>query len=264
MAERGEDAMRAVLVQRLYQYLDFTVELENTAVIPVTSKIARGRAGLDLPDQMRMDAFKIVTDEAWHAQFSYDMMAQVQAATGVPRRAGEPPQFAMRLTEIGRRLDPDLRGIEDLLFAVVSETLISATLSDLPTDRRLPDAVREVVADHAEDEGKHHAFFRSLLDFLWPSLSGAQRRGIGPWLPELIYAFLEPDYVATALALAEVGLSPREIECVLHDSFPEAAVQRGIADAARSTVRYFRAVGALDDSETLEAFAAARLLDGET
>ena len=262
VVERGEHTTRALLVRRLYQYLEFTVELEDTAVIPVASKIARARAGIDVPDQMRLDAFKIATDEAWHAQFSYDMIVQVQAATGVQRRACEPPQFVARLAEIGRGLDPDLRGIDDLLFAVVSETLISAILSDLPNDRRLPDAVREVVADHAEDEGKHHAFFRSLLSFLWPALTAEQRRRIGPWLPELIHAFLEPDYTATALALAESGLSGPEIERVVHEAFPKAAVRQSIAEAARSTVRYFRAVGALDDPGTFEAFVAAGLLDG--
>jgi P-aminobenzoate N-oxygenase AurF len=261
-AELGEEARRALLVHRLYQYLEFTVELEDTAVIPVASKIARGRAGVELPEEMRMDAFKIATDEAWHAQFSYDMVAQVQAATGVPRPAGEPPQFARRLADIGAQLDPDLRGIDDILFAVVSETLISAILSDLPNDRRLPLAVRELVADHAADEGKHHAFFRSLLEFLWPALSVGQRRRIGPWLPELVYAFLEPDYTATALSLAGVGLPSAVIEQVLHEAYPKAAVRRSVADAARSTIRYFRAVGALDEPETLEAFAAAGLLDG--
>ena len=261
-AERGPGAVRALLVHRLYQYLEFTVELEDTAVIPVTSRIARGRAGLDLPEQMRLDAFKIATDEAWHAQFSYDMIAQVRAATGVAHRPCAPPQFTVRLAEIARGLDADLRGIDDLLFAVVSETLISAILSDLPNDRRLPHAVRAVVADHAEDEGKHHAFFRSLLGFLWPALSGAQRRRIGPLLPELVHAFLEPDHTATALALAEIGLSRPEVERVLHESYPRDSVRRSIADAARSTVRYFRDVGALDDPRTREAFAAAGLVAG--
>ena len=258
--ERGEDARRHLLVHRLYQYLDFTVELEDSAVMPVTSRIARGRAGLHLPEPMRVDAFKISTDEAWHAQFSDDLVRQVQSATGIERRAGERPQFVDRLAEIRRRLDPDLHGIHELLFAVVSETLISTILSDLPNDRRLPHAVREVVADHAVDEGRHHAFFRGLLGFLWHELSGDQRRRIGPWVPELIFAFLEPDYRATALALADVGLSSEEIEGVLRESLPDEQVRRDVADAAGSTVQYFRAVGALDDPETRDAFAAARLL----
>lgn len=261
-AERGPAAVRALLVHRLYQYLEFTVELEDTAVIPVASRIARGRAGLDLPEQMRLDAFKIATDEAWHAQFSYDMIAQVRAATGVAHRPVAPPRFTVRLAEIARRLDADLRGIDDLLFAVVSETLISAILSDLPTDRRLPPAVRAVVADHAEDEGKHHAFFRSLLGFLWPALSGGQRRRVGPLLPELVAAFLEPDHAATAHALAEIGLSGPEVERVLHESYPRDAVRRSVADAARTTVRYLQDVGALDDPCTREAFAAAGLVAG--
>jgi P-aminobenzoate N-oxygenase AurF len=258
---QGPDAVRSILVDRLHQYLQFTVELEATAVVPVTSAIARRRSGLLLPDAMYADAFRISTDEAWHAQFSYDLIMQVAATTGIAPWFVEPPAFAGRLDEIRDQLDPALRRLPDLIFAVISETLISAILSDLPHDDRLPKAVRDAVADHAEDEGKHHAYFRTLLGFLWPALDAEQRRALGPWVPRLIWAFLEPDYRAMGHALAAVGLGPDEVEQVLHEAYPLAAVSRTIAGAAGSTVRYFREVGALDDARTRDAFCAAGLLD---
>jgi P-aminobenzoate N-oxygenase AurF len=257
---RGTDAVRTVLIDRLHQYLQFTVELESTAVVPVTSRIAHRRTGLELPVSMYVDAFKIGTDEAWHAQFSYDLISQVAAATGVAPRFADPPAFVGRLARIRDRLDPVLQGVPDLLFAVVSETLISAILSDLPHDDRLPAAVRDAVADHAEDEGRHHAYFRSLLGFLWPALTAGQRRELGPWVPRLIWAFLEPDYPAMGLALARVGLCPAEVDQVLREAYPRDAVTRGVAAAAGSTVRYFRQAGALDDTRTTEAFHSAGLI----
>jgi len=259
---RGAGAVRSVLIHRLQQYLQFTVELEATAVVPVTSEIARGRSGLALPEQMQADAFKIATDEAWHAQFSYDLIRQVTIETGVPAGTAQAPAFVARLAGIRAQLDSDLRGLDGLLFATVSETLVSAILSDLPHDRRLPQAVRDTVADHAEDEGRHHAYFRCLLGFLWSALGADQRRRLGPQVPRLVRAFLEPDYLATGRALAAVGLGQGEIEQVLEEAYPEAAVSRAIAAAAGSTVRYFREVGALDDPRTFEAFEAAGLLHG--
>jgi hypothetical protein len=257
--ERGPGQRRRLLVHSLFCYLHFTVELEQTAVIPVTSMISLGREGLQLPEAMRQDAFKITTDEAWHAQFSYDLLKEVECATGVPRRMPAAPQFATRLAEIRRQLNPSLRALATLAFAVVSETLISATLADLPKDQRLPAAVRELVADHAEDEGKHHAYFSTILKYLWPALSKDQSRHLGPRLPDLIFAFLEPDYRAIACALGEIGLTGEEIRHVLHDSYPPDLVVRHIADAARSTIRYFENVGALADTRTAEAFAKAGL-----
>src|SRR6185295_14101103 len=61
--------------------------------------------------------------------------------------------------------------------------------SGIPSDPRVVMAVRELVADHAEDEGRHHAYFSRLLEFTWPRLNKAQRATIGPLLPEMVLAF---------------------------------------------------------------------------
>jgi hypothetical protein len=252
-----------LLTHRLYDYLRFTIELEQAAVLPITNLISRRRIGLELPEPMLADAFKISTDEAWHAQFSDDLTRQIFADTGVPVWLPQVPQFARRIRGLDALADSDLRSMQALMFAMVSETLISSTLTALPQDRRLPSNVRAVIADHAEDEGRHHAYFRSMLFQVWPALSRSVRMRIGPWLPELIFAFLEPDYRAISFALTEVGLNPAEAEQVLLESYPRAAVTDDVARAARSTVRYFEDVGALRDPETRDRFIAAGLTNPE-
>lgn len=260
VAALGPDVRHRLLVQRLYDYLHFTSELEALAVIPVATRISRGRAGLSLPESMRRDAFKIVTDEAWHAQFSYDLMKQVEDLSGVPRREPDAPMFTARLDVVRSALGPDLRGAEGLLFAVVSETLISAILADIPHDRRLPPVVRDLVRDHAEDEGRHHAYFRVVLKHFWHTLEPAHRREVGPQLPRIVLAFLEPDHRALHHALRDTGLHTERADQVLTESYPRAVLQQSAGAAASTTIRYFTEVGALDDSRTLDAFQAAGLV----
>ncbi|MCP2336338.1 diiron oxygenase [Actinomadura rupiterrae] len=261
VAGLGDDAVRRLLVHRLYDYLTFTVVLEQVAVMPVSTLMSQGRLGVALPAGLRADAFKITTDEAWHAQFSFDLMDQVARRTGVPVRLPERPAFLRGLAEIGARVDPDLRGLDEVVFTIVSETLISALLSDLPKDVRLPAAVRESVADHAADEGRHHACFADLLTRVWPALSRDQRRRMGPWVPAFVRTFLEPDRRALAFALHEVGLPPDGIDQVLAEAYPDDAVRRAVADGARATVRHFARAGALDEPGTREAFLASGLID---
>jgi hypothetical protein len=263
VAGRGESVVKGLLLQRLYDYLDFTTELENLAVIPVATKISRGRSGLILPERMRADAHKIVTDEAWHAQFSYDFAQQVVAATGCPKLGAEEavaPAFLPRLDELREQLPHEVRGVESLLFAIVSETLISGILSDIPRDDRLPQSVREVVHDHAEDEGRHHVYFRSVLRHLWPALTVRERRAVGPLIPAAINAFLEPDYIRTAQHLSGIGLTSEEIDQVITESWPLNELRQSIADAASQLTRYFVEAGALDDAQTLTSFGEAGLL----
>lgn len=260
VAGKGPEAVRETLIARLYQYLDFTTVLEATAVIPVTTDISLGRTGIDLPGEMRRDAFKISTDEAWHAQFSDDLMHQLVDRTGVPIRLPGRPLFTDRLAALYDRICPSLHGALPLAFATVSETLISEILSDLPRDTRLPRAVRETVADHAEDEGRHHAYFRQVLPIFWHTLDGPGKRELGRFLPDLIRIFLEPDHRRISTALFGIGLTDDEVVQVLAETHSADIVTRDLAVAARATIRYLRESGVLDAPVVLDAFLASGLI----
>ncbi|MEW2619302.1 diiron oxygenase [Streptomyces sp. NPDC048106] len=259
----GPAGVEWLLLRRLHDYLDFTTQLESLAVIPVVTAISRGRSGLPLPEGMRADAFKIVTDEAWHAQVSYDFARQVERATGVPAErpdGGGPPVFTERLDAIRDRLPREIRGVEALVFAIVSETLISGILAEIPRDERLPRSLREHVRDHAEDEGRHHVYFRAVLRRLWAALTPGERGAVGPHVPAVIHAFLAPDLARAAGDLRLLGLPEPSVEQVVAESWPREKVVRDMAGAARSLVRYFTEAGALDDPATRDSFEAAGLL----
>ncbi|MGH9760902.1 MAG: diiron oxygenase, partial [Blastocatellia bacterium] len=65
--EMGQAAIRAILAQHLYGYLDFTTRFEVEVVNAATQEIAKGNAGLSLPEEMKFDAYKIYCDEAYHS-----------------------------------------------------------------------------------------------------------------------------------------------------------------------------------------------------
>lgn len=261
----GSERVDWLLLRRLRDYLDFTSELESLAVIPVATAISRGRSGLHVPEGMRADAFKIVTDEAWHAQVSYDFAHQLQSASHVPLgpRDSSPPAFAQRLDAIRNGLPSEIRGVEAIVFAIVSETLISGILSEIPRDDRLPGSVRDHVRDHAEDEGRHHVYFRSVLRHLWTALTPKERRILGPHLPAVIYAFLEPDYARAIEDLRLLGLPERSVAQVVEESWPKERVAHDVSEASRSLVRYFAEAGAFADPGTRNSFEEAGLLGRE-
>lgn len=255
--ERGPAAAHRVLVQSLYAYFHFTVVLEQVAVMPVTTRIALGQSGVELPRAMQGDAYKITTDEAWHAQFSYELIEQATGLFGVPSVVPATPQFVRRLDATRDSFEPAMRRLVDLFFATVSETLVSGFLLDLPYDERLPASVRTLVLDHAEDEGRHHAYFRAFLRFAWPQLTDVERRLVGTRVPDLIRLFLEPDVEAVAAALRHAGLDEREAATVVADCCLPSRVSPSIVSAARGTVRSFREVDALADAATYDAFASS-------
>lgn len=93
---------------------------------PLTQRISRWRLDLQLADTMVADVHKVSTDESWHGKVSDDLQRQLVELTGTPAVLASQPQF--------------IRG------------------SSRPfRDPRILAAVRELVCDHAQDEGRHRA-----------------------------------------------------------------------------------------------------------
>lgn len=250
-----------LLIQHLYRYLDFTAKLETLVVNRTILGIANGAVGLELPEEMRFDAYKMYCDEAYHALFSVDLARQVAVRTGVQSRTPDEPYFLRRLREIQEALDPGDRPLAELLSVVVSETLISAYLAEIPEAKDVEPAVRETIRDHAVDEGRHHAYFAVFLRFLWARLNRAERHRAAALAPRLIDAFLRPDLDAIRQELGEYGFSAGSAEQIIGEVYTEEVVRQHVRATARQTVRYLRALDVLDDPAAAAEFHRFGLVD---
>jgi hypothetical protein len=260
VAERGDGVRDELLVRQLYQYLQFTANYELRVINRATELIANGRTGLELPAAVRADAYKIYCDEGYHALCSFDVIAQVEDASGVEHR---PFDFDARLRYLHEAQDaaPDrLRTTVALLVVIVFETLITATLTQIPRQGNVISLVREVVRDHAQDEGCHHAYFSKFFGYLWGQLSPRDRRVLGPLLAEFIVRPLEPQLGTLRDSLLVAGLSRDATEHVIEDAFPPHEARETIRTTAKSTLRLLGRHGLYDDPGTREAFEARGLL----
>ncbi|MDX2292338.1 MULTISPECIES: diiron oxygenase [Streptomyces] len=241
-----------LLVQHLYRYLDFTAKLEYLVVNPVLLRIAHGTDGMRLPAQMRFDALKMYCDEAYHGLFSVDLTRQVEERTGIVPRTPVQPFFLRRLKEITEELPAEERGLAELLFVIISETLISASLAEVPAVDGVVSAVRETIRDHALDEGRHHAYFAAFLKYLWGTLTPRQRHRAGLLVPRLMHAFLHPDMDALREELAGYGMPRDDVEQVLAEVFTPAVLSEHALATSRQTRHYFELLGACSSAEAVE------------
>jgi hypothetical protein len=248
------EVRRALLVHALYEYLEFTVRLETGPVNEVCLLLRSSGFLPWLPAQMLDDALRIYTDEAGHAEMSQSLLSDVQRETGI-RPLGTQPRFLGELERLCEAEHVTLRPLVRLFFVIVSETLITGTLTKLPTDRRVQRVVREVAADHAADEGRHHSYFRQLFGYVWPRLAEEQRARLGPLLPEMILSFLGPDEASLAATLAAVGYFPDPQRLAAEVVALPAARQR-VLDGAHPTLRMLRAGGVFADPAIATAFQA--------
>jgi hypothetical protein len=245
-------------VRQLYQFLLSTTHLETRIVNRAAELIATGRAGLDLPAAVRLDAFKVYCDEGYHALYSLDLADQIAAATAIPIPDWDYGGLVDGLVVAGRRLLPDEPRLAELLQVVVFETLITAVLNELPGDRSVVSTVRELMRDHARDEGRHHRFFAMFFHELWAQLSRSLRPRVARLMPVLIRGCLDWDTGPVRSSLQLAGLHRHTADDVVRDCYGEADAGR-IQDICQATVRICRSAGVFDVPGAEEAFAAQGL-----
>src|SRR5262249_1512979 len=157
------------------------------------SMIGRRQLGFAFPPGMIIDARKIAVDEMHHALLTGGFIDEIATQSGVTPPPARRPAFLLALDDIKASHDRALRPLLILFFAIVSETLITGTLTRVPNDERVVAGVRKIFGDHAQDEACHHSYFAEVLLRCWPQLSPSERAVIGPMLPRFIALFLSPD-----------------------------------------------------------------------
>lgn len=250
-----------ILVRRLYLYFDFTTVLEQEIVNPVLLALSKGEAGAELPRAMRLDANRIYVDEAYHALSSVDLNLQVEAASGVRYIPRSKHRFQLGL--VSRMLQKkDINpALIMLCAATISETLISGTLAKIPADSTVISTIREAVADHAEDERYHHAFFTRLHEYVWPRLAERERRVLAPLYADFVIDFLMPDVPAQIQGLVVSGFSETQARRIVHESYESVDLVAGARQASRATIRLLKRTGVLQYDEAAERCSDLGLLD---
>ncbi|MEY9952958.1 diiron oxygenase [Leifsonia sp. EB34] len=256
----GPQARAQLVARHTFQYFAFTAQFETRVVNRATERLANDRMGIPVTPQTRFDAYKIYCDEAYHSLYSYDVIRQLEAASGTQSIDYDFQPFLDQLDRIAGDAMGDRRPLSQMLQVVVFETLVTAILNDVPRDRDVVRLVRETVADHARDEGRHHAFFAGYFKQLWSGLSSADRVATASALPRLITQSLIPDLDPVRRNLHAAGLSRDQVEDVIADVYRPDSMRELARQQARASVRLFREVGVVDLVEGRDAFQAEGLI----
>lgn len=255
LCNRDAGMVKAMMVRQLYAYMSFTEQLEHEIVNDVTYKISTNNIGVTLPQAMRRDARNIYVDESYHAKFSADMVDDVEKVSGIKQHDLPRPKFLQLLDVLGSSFTPAEAMAARACLATVSETLITANLLRIPRDNTVTTVVRALVNDHAADESRHHAYFRSFFPEFWKQLPAYLQLKLGTMLPHYVKGFVAPDLAMVGAILGQVGLSETEVEWVIADSYTHADMHD--MAAAKATLQLFAQVGIFESPPLVDAFQAA-------
>jgi hypothetical protein len=260
LVRKRDHAAQMILSQKLHSYFRFTSHLELKAVLPSCMMIAFKETPIVTSDEFAHDGFKIAVDEAHHAYCAEDMKKQLIEITGVRPHRERPPVFLHRLQIRQDSLHGRFRQLALLVFSCVSETLITSSLTTVPSDARVLQAIRDVIMDHACDEARHHRYFSHFMHQLWAQLSADEKDIVGPLFAEFIEVFLSRDAVTELDWLEAAGFSNLEAKRIVDESYEAADVRQMYRKASKPTIMLMEKFGMLDHPATADALASAGII----
>lgn len=239
------------------QFCEFGTVLEHVHVNITTMAIAQGDHGLDVPDIMRRDAYKVYTDEAYHALFSMEAAVELRHYLGL----GE-SQWPLEDSRLDAIADAVSDGTDDERFllrfgaTLVTEIMISKELA-ANMKGIVVEPIYNMFRDHLHDESRHALYFTALFGVLWPQFGARERLFLGTALPQLLLAFNQIDEKGILHALELVGFDRATGARIIADSYPaDYPVQRARARAS-SALRLFQKYRLFEIPEVNQAFVQA-------
>lgn len=249
-----------ILGNTLIAFHDHTREIEMDGVVPSVTAIALGRLPGAWTGDFRRDALRIGVDECYHALCADEQRESFAAmAKQPPLSFGRQPGL-QKLDQLIAQHGPQMAGILQTAFCAVSETLITGTLSVIPSDDRVHPDVRAVFAAHADDESRHHEFYDALFAPFYESLDQKQRELVGANMADMLVGFLTPDVQIEATILQAAGIKKRLAFEMVIDSIRSAEFRAGLLQSAAPTLQMLEKAGAFDTDATEDAFAGLGLI----
>lgn len=231
-----QDKEQYILGRFLLQFLEYGTILEHEFINTILAEMAMGECGIPLPDRMRRDAFKIYTDEAYHACFNMEATHQIRDYIGLPVSEAWPLQNS-RLTGL-RKLIPLNQSKENFLvrfgIVVASETIAPKELSETMKGIVI-DPIYNLFVDHAEDEKKHCMYFSTLFEVVWNYLSDDEKQYLGMMFPKILKAFVDINKIALFEALDKIEVDRDSAEKIINESYPENFCVNRALSVASST-----------------------------
>lgn len=225
-----------ILGRFLLQFLEYGTILEHEFINTILAEMAMGESGIPLPDRMRIDAFKIYTDEAYHAYFNMEATQQIRNYIGLSVNDAWPLQNS-RLTSL-RSLIPQNKSKENFLIrfgiVVASETIAPKELSETMKGIVI-DPIYNLFIDHAEDEKKHCMYFSTLFEVVWNYLSSDEKKFLGMMFPKILKAFVDINKIALHDALEKIEIDRETAEKIISDSYPQDFCVNRALSVASST-----------------------------
>lgn len=220
-------------------------------------ELSRNANDLKLSEKEFLALHKMYVDEGYHALFCLDMAQQVKKITNIFPLYDSKPSFIKELKLLGQKVKNPK--VANIIFTAVSETLITGSLTEVAKEEAVPVSISGLMKDHAKDESRHHAFFKSLIYKIFSNNSLDARSALD-FIPEAIYAFIKPDRMQLYNCLTQIGVTSSESNEIISDVYTDEVIEKSARSSAKDLLRFIDRSGMIDSNLLREKLEEKKLI----
>ncbi|MDF3054350.1 MAG: hypothetical protein K0Q74_257 [Gammaproteobacteria bacterium] len=223
MQKLGDQAVNYVLIQSAYRFMFNIARIETDIINVAATKIANNALHVKFPDEMCLDAYTIIVDEAYHAYVAFDFILQMKTVTGIMPLVDENEKSALccAINHIAPTLEGKLKESFELIAVCMAENSITHELAALMKMENINKAFEAVTSDHLRDEGRHSSYFAKILKYYWAQLDDAIKDKLVFILPIFLEKYIASDDEEkfSNKILQSLFLSDADINQILMDTY---------------------------------------------
>ena len=215
----NDNKKKYVMALQLLEFVEKTTIFEVEYVNKVAQKIALGKYNLKIPKTLKLDAFKIYTDEGYHAYITKKTADDIREFYNINDDISPLLEnFFNKINKIGIKFGKEYTYLSELSSALVSE---SSVVQDMSGEMKglVYEPVRLMFKDHIHDEMFHANFFRTLFKIIWLQLNDKEKEIMGDNLFEAIVVFSKPRTDIYYHSLSKLGFDIKFIDKCVGDTF---------------------------------------------
>lgn len=211
-----------ILIQSSYYYLYNIALIETELVNKAAFYIANAHLSVLFNNRMRHDALTIIIDEAYHAYVAMDFINQIETELKIaPLKLPITSNVTVAIDKSKNQLPTFLHKTFEVIAVCLSEHTLTLEIAGISRAEDTCQFFKDIMMDHLIDEGRHVKYFKQILQYLWAELDNEMKDllsiGIGDFLEYYTDDSEKKSFERDVLN--EVGLSEKEIETIMNDTY---------------------------------------------
>ena len=250
--------MGTQLLEFVMKQVRFEIECVNT----VAQNIANDKYHFSIPQNLRLDALKIYTDEGFHAYFTQKIAYQIREFYNINEFDLNPyiDIFFKKIEKIGSSFDKKYKYLSLLALVIVGENQI---VSDITTEMKniVFEPIRVMFKEHAIDESMHAKYFALIFDIIWGQLDDTEKEILGSNLCDAMIILGTPRVDIYYYSLGKIGYSKDQISRYISDIYHTKEWKTSkIKDRMSPTINLLNSSGIFKISKVKEKFTTHGLI----